>query len=152
MERLKLMLVDDHEMVRVGLGYILRSDPSLEVVAEAATPEEAIEKARQYSPDVILMDVRFPEGSGIEACREILSENPNTRVVMLTSYSDDEAIMASIMAGASGYILKQISSTELINAVKRVGRGESLLDPSITGKVLQMMKNAAGSQEDELGS
>jgi DNA-binding NarL/FixJ family response regulator len=123
-----------------------------QVVAEAGTVAEAIEQARRHQPEIVIMDVRLPDGSGIEACREIRAEFPATRVVMLTSYPDEEAVLSAIVAGASGYLLKQIRARDLVAALETVGRGESLLDPAVTEKVLDRIRRiATGSQEaDEL--
>ena len=140
MDKIKVVIVDDHEMVRVGLGHILRGESSFELVGQADTPNEGVKVAKAACPDVVLMDVRFPSGNGIEACREIKSACPEVKVLMLTSYSDDDAIMSSIMAGANGYLLKQIASDELIGSIKKVAQGQSLLDPEITGKVMELVK------------
>ncbi len=142
MDRIKVMIVDDHEMVRVGLGYILKDEPGIEVVGEEESPQRAVAEIKEKCPDVVLMDIRFPDGSGVEACRELKDACPSIKVLMLTSYSDDEAILSSIVAGASGYLLKQIASDELIDSIKKVARGQSLLDPAITGRVLELMKNS----------
>jgi len=150
---LRLLVVDDHEVVRQGLVALLDRRPGFQVVAEAGTVAESIAAARRYEPDLIVMDVRLPDGSGIEACREIRAELPNTRVVMLTSYPDEEAVIAAIVAGASGYLLKQVRARDLVSALEAVGRGESLLDPAVTGKVLERMRRIAASDEpDELGA
>ncbi len=141
MTKIKVMIVDDHEMVRLGLSFIIEAQDNLELVGEAADPKEAVAVAARVKPDVVLMDVRFPEGNGIEACREILADDKSVRVLMLSSYSDDEAIVASIMAGASGYVLKQIGKQKLVEAIERVYHGDSMLDPSITGRVLSLLKN-----------
>ena len=114
-----------------------------QVVAEAGTVAEAIEMARRFQPDIVVMDVRLPDGSGIEACREIRAELPATRVVMLTSYPDEEAVLSAIVAGASGYLLKQIRARDLVAALEAVGRGESLLDPAVTEKVLERVRRIA---------
>jgi DNA-binding NarL/FixJ family response regulator len=145
-------VVDDHEVVRQGLVALLDRRDGFQVVAEAGTVAEAIEQARRFQPDIVVMDVRLPDGSGIEACREIRSELPQTRVVMLTSYPDEEAVLSAIVAGASGYLLKQIRARDLVAALENVGRGESLLDPAVTEKVLERIRRiATGSQEtDEL--
>ena len=122
-------------------------------MAEAGTVAEAIDAARRFRPDLIVMDVRLPDGSGIEACRDIRAELPETRVVMLTSYPDEEAVIAAIIAGASGYLLKQIRARDLVAALEAVGRGESLLDPAVTGKVLERMRRIATQDDpDELSS
>jgi two-component system response regulator DevR len=149
---LRLLVVDDHEVVRQGLVALLDRREGFQVVAEAGTVAEAIEAARRFQPDIVVMDVRLPDGSGVEACREIRSELPTTRVVMLTSYPDEEAVLSAIVAGASGYLLKQIRARDLMTALETVGRGGSLLDPAVTEKVLERIRRiASGSQEtDEL--
>src|SRR5918995_3434058 len=148
---LTLLVVDDHEVVRQGLSSMLDRRPGFQVVAEAGTVAESIEMAKRFQPDLVVMDVRLPDGSGIEACREIRAEFPATRVVMLTSYPDEEAVIAAIVAGASGYLLKQVRARDLVAALEAVGRGESLLDPAVTGKVLQRVRTAAaGGASDEL--
>lgn len=149
---LRLLVVDDHEVVRQGLVALLDRREGFQVVAEAGTVAESIDQARRHQPDIVIMDVRLPDGSGIEACREIRAEFPATRVVMLTSYPDEEAVLSAIVAGASGYLLKQIRARDLVAALETVGRGESLLDPAVTEKVLERIRRiASGSQEaDEL--
>jgi two-component system, NarL family, response regulator DevR len=150
---LTLLVVDDHEVVRQGLVSLLDRRPGFQVVAEAGTVAEAIANAKRFEPDLIVMDVRLPDGSGIEACREIRADLPETRVVILTSYPDEEAVIAAIVAGASGYLLKQVRARDLVAALEAVGRGESLLDPAVTGKVLERMRRIATSdQPDELGA
>lgn len=148
--QLRLMLVDDHEIVRMGMRTLFEGRPDLVVRCEAATAAEAISEADRCLPDLILMDVRLPDASGVEACREIRARHPDIRVIMLTSYPDDNAVMASIMAGASGYVLKQTRGRALIEAIRIVGAGGSLLDPAITEKVLERIRSAAGSPEDKL--
>ena len=148
---LRLLVVDDHEIVRQGLVALLARRPNFQVVAEAATSAESIELARRFRPDLIVMDVRLPDGSGIEACREIRAEMPETRVVILTSYPDEEAVFSAIIAGASGYLLKQVRGRDLVAALEAVGRGESLLDPAVTEKVLDRVRRIATSgATDEL--
>ena len=148
---LRLLIVDDHEVVRQGLVALLGRRDGFEVVAEAGTVAEAVEQARKFEPDIVVMDVRLPDGTGIEACREIRAELPETRVVMLTSYPDEEAVLSAIIAGAAGYLLKQIRARDLIAALEAVGRGESLLDPAVTAKVLERFRRiATGGQADEL--
>ena len=148
---IRLLVVDDHEVVRQGLVALLVKRPNLHVVAEAGTVAEAIEAARRFQPDLVVMDVRLPDGSGIEACREIRAERPETRVVMLTSYPDEDAVLSAIVAGASGYLLKQVRARDLVDALERVARGESLLDPAVTGRVLERVRRiATGDQPDEL--
>jgi two-component system, NarL family, response regulator DevR len=148
----RLLVVDDHEVVRQGLAALLDRREGFQVVAEAGSVAESIEQARRHKPDIVVMDVRLPDGSGIEACREIRAELPETRVVMLTSYPDEEAVLSAIIAGASGYLLKQVRARDLVAALEAVGRGESLLDPAVTEKVLERIRRiASGSQEtDEL--
>jgi two-component system response regulator DevR len=148
---LRLLLVDDHEVVRQGLVALLDRRPGFQVVAEAGTVQESISQARLHRPDIVVMDVRLPDGSGVEACREIRAELPETRVIMLTSFPDDEAVLSAIVAGASGYLLKQIRARDLVSALEAVGRGESLLDPAVTERVLQRVRRiAAGESSDEL--
>jgi two-component system, NarL family, response regulator DevR len=150
---LRLLVVDDHEVVRQGLVALLDRRAGFEVVAQAGTVAESIEQARQYQPDIVVMDVRLPDGSGIEACREIRAELPDTKVIMLTSYPDEEAVMSAIIAGASGYLLKQIRARDLVAALETVGRGESLLDPAVTEKVLERVRRmASGDVTDELSA
>jgi DNA-binding NarL/FixJ family response regulator len=122
-----------------------------EVVAQAGSVAEALSQARRHEPDLVIMDVRLPDGSGIEACREIRAARPETRVIMLTSYPDEEAVLSAIIAGASGYLLKQIRGRDLVSALEAVGRGDSLLDPAVTEKVLERVRRvASGSATDEL--
>jgi two-component system response regulator DevR len=150
-EEIRLMLVDDHEVVRQGLKALLERRMHLQIVAEAGTVAEAVAEAARVQPDVIVMDVRLPDGTGIEACRDIRADRPATRVLMLTSYSDDEAVYASIVAGAAGYLLKQTRGRELVGAIEAVARGESLLDPAVTSKVLARMRElATGGHRDKL--
>lgn len=137
---LRIQLVDDHEVVRQGLKSLIDAEDDLEVVGEAGTVEEAVRRAGFDEPDVVVLDVRLPDGSGIEACREIRARWPETKVLMLTSFADDEALFASIMAGASGYVLKQIKGSDLLDSVRRVGRGESLLDAEMTERVFSRLR------------
>jgi len=149
----RLLVVDDHEVVRQGLVALLDRREGFQVVAEAGGVVEALEQARRFQPDIVVMDVRLPDGSGIEACREIRAELPGTRVVMLTSYPDDEAVLSAIVAGAAGYLLKQIRARDLVAALEAVGRGESLLDPAVTEKVLERVRRiATGGQADALSA
>lgn len=138
----RIMIVDDHDVVREGLRALLSRRAGFSVVTEAATVAQAISEAHRTKPDVIVMDVRLPDGSGVEACREIREERPETKVIMLTSYADEDAVFASILAGASGYLLKQTRGTALADAVTAVARGESLLDPAVTQKVMDRVRNA----------
>ncbi len=148
---LSLLIVDDHEVVRQGLVALLGRRPEFEVVAEAGTVAEAVAAALRFRPDLVVMDVRLPDGSGIEACREIRAELPETRVVILTSYPDEDAVLSAIIAGASGYLLKQVRARDLVAGLEAVGRGESLLDPAVTGRVLERVRRiATADQPDEL--
>jgi two-component system, NarL family, response regulator DevR len=149
--RLSLLIVDDHEVVRQGLVALLGRRPGFQVVAEAGTAADAVAAARRFHPDLVVMDVRLPDGSGIEACREIRAELPQTRVVILTSYPDEDAVLSAIIAGASGYLLKQVRARDLVAALEAVGRGESLLDPAVTGRVLERIRRIGmADQPDEL--
>jgi len=143
------LLVDDHEVVRQGLSAVISRRDNFQVVAEAGTVADAIDAAERFRPDLIVMDVRLPDGSGIEACREIRAEHPEIRVVMLTSYPDEEAVLSAIVAGASGYLLKQIRARDLVAALEAVGRGESLLDPAVTEKVLERVRRIATSPDND---
>ena len=143
----KVLIVDDHEIVRKGLVMLISRQEDLVVAGEAGAAAEAVQKARELSPDVVVLDIRMPDGSGVEACRDIRAENPDVKVLMLTSYSDEEAVMGSIMAGASGYLLKEIRSEEIVDAIKRVGAGQSLLDPMVTASVLDRIRN--GNDADD---
>jgi two-component system, NarL family, response regulator DevR len=137
---LRVQLVDDHEVVRQGLRGLIDAEDDLEVVGEAGSVEEAVRRVGFDEPDVVVLDVRLPDGTGIEACREIRARWPETRVLMLTSFADDEALFASIMAGASGYVLKQIKGSDLLDSIRRVGRGESLLDAEMTDRVFRRLR------------
>jgi DNA-binding NarL/FixJ family response regulator len=146
----RVFLLDDHEVVRRGLRDLFDAEDDLEVVGEASTADEALNRIPPTQPDVAVLDVRLGDGGdGVEVCREIRSRHPEVRCLMLTSFADDEALFAAIMAGASGYVLKQVRGTDLLDAIRRVGRGESLLDPALTGKVLERLR--AKPVEDELG-
>lgn len=134
-------------MVRLGLKALLEHNTQFEVVGEAGTAREAIEQVGRHLPDVVLMDIRLPGTSGIEACEEITHKYPNTRVIMLTSYAEDEMLFSAIRAGASGYVLKQIAGEDLIRALEAVGRGEALLDPAVTQRVFQEVRRAVKEEE-----
>ncbi len=142
---LRVLVVDDHELVRMGLRTLLGGAPGLLVVGEAGSVAEAIAAARDTEPDVVLMDVRLPDGSGVEACREIRSAQPATRVLMLTSFADDDAVFSAILAGASGYLLKQAKAQTLLDAIEAAGRGGSLLDPIVAQKVLDRIRTTAAA-------
>lgn len=150
---IKILIVDDHEVVRMGLRTLLDRESSVKVMGEAGSVAEAIEMASRFSPDVVVMDIRLPDGSGVEACREIRARSSKVQVIMLTSYADDEAVLASIMAGAAGYFLKQTRGKELTRAIETVASGQSLLDPAVTQTVLERMKRlASGHPPDEIAA
>jgi len=150
--QVRVMLVDDHEVVREGLRTLVGRDKNLTVVGEAATTKEAIDVAARTKPDVIVMDVRLPDGSGVEACRTIREARPETKVIMLTSYADDEALFASIVAGAAGYLLKQTRGQAVIDAITSVAQGRSLLDPDVTGKVLERVRRGSDDVDPAFAS
>lgn len=147
MKPLSIIIVDDHEVVRLGLRTLLDRHPKFTVVDEAGTAREAVDKTLQHRPDVVVMDVRLQWGSGIEACREITSQVPDTKVIILTSYAEDEILFDAISAGAAGYVLKQIGGDELVRSIEAVGRGEALLDPSLVQKVFARVREAARKEE-----
>ena len=144
----RVFLLDDHEIVRRGLRDLLEAEADLEVVGEAGTAAEALARIPATRPDVAVLDVRLPDGDGVSVCREVRSQSAAVRCLMLTSFSDDEALFSAIMAGASGYVLKQVRGTDLVDAVRRVGRGESLIDPSLTSRVLERLRG--GDEDDDL--
>lgn len=145
---IKVFLLDDHEIVRRGLRELLENEEDMEVVGEAGTAEQAIGRIPACQPDVAILDVRLPDGDGISVCRDVRSTLPDLRCLMLTSFSDDEALMGAIMAGASGYLLKQVRGIELAAAVRRIANGESLLDPAVTQQVLDRLRQP--SNDDPL--
>ena len=147
--RLRILLVDDHEVVRDGVKSLINANDDLAVVAEAGSVQEAIDQAIRTKPDVVVMDVRLADGSGIEATREIRAKLEKTQVLMLTSFADDEALFASIMAGAAGYVLKQIRGGDLVRAIRSVGQGNSLLDPVVTAPVLERLRKGKHLLRDE---
>lgn len=137
---LRVMLVDDHEVVRLGVRALIERQPGMEVVGEAGTVREAMLQVEKLAPDVVVLDVRLPGGTGLDACRQIKARWPETRIIILTSFPDDEVLFDAIAAGADGYVLKQIGSDDLIRALEVVGRGESLLDPALTARVFAKMR------------
>jgi len=145
-DTLRIELVDDHEIVRQGLKRMIEAEDDFVVVGEAGTVEEAIRRVGFDEPHVVLLDIRLPDGSGVEACREIRARWPHINVLMLTSFADDEALFASIMAGASGYVLKQIKGSDLLESIRKVGRGESLLDTEMTDRVFRRIR---GEEPDD---
>src|SRR5579864_928210 len=148
-KNIRIMLVDDHEVVRQGLKALIESDETMTVVGEADGVQAAVDRAALVRPDVVVMDVRLSDGSGIEATREIRAQRPETRVIMLTTFADDDALFASIMAGAAGYVLKQVKSNDLLRSIRAVADGQSLLDPSMTGAVLERLRKGRDLQKDE---
>ncbi len=136
-----VFLLDDHEVVRRGVAELLTAEGDITIVGEAGTAAEALARVPATRPDVAVLDVRLPDGNGVEVCRELRSRLPELRCLMLTSYSDDDALFESIMAGAAGYVLKQIRGNELVSAVRRVAAGESLLDPAVTERVLRRLRD-----------
>ena len=147
MAKQRIILVDDHEVVRVGLKTLLDRHPDFDVVGEASSAREAIEKTASLQPDVVVMDIRLPGTSGIDACEEIVKRYPDIKVLMLTSYAEDEMLFSAIRAGASGYVLKQIGSEDLVKALESVASGEGLLDPAVTQRVFQEVRRAVREEE-----
>jgi DNA-binding NarL/FixJ family response regulator len=146
---IKVFLLDDHEVVLLGLRQLLEAEPDIEVVGEASTAAHAVARIPALQPDVAVLDVRLPDGDGITVCREVRSAMDHPPAcLMLTSFSDDEALFTAIMAGAAGYLLKQVSSTDLVGAVRRLAAGESLLDPAMTSAVLERLRHPAEEDED----
>jgi two-component system, NarL family, response regulator DevR len=146
MPTVKILIADDHSVVRAGLRALIEHHDGFRVIAEASTGEEAIQKAQDYRPDIAVLDIRMPGISGIEACRQITTTVDGCRVIMLTTYAEDELLFAAIRAGASGYVLKRISDNELIHAIERVSQSESILDPALTATVFAEMRKADQSQ------
>ena len=147
--RMNIVLVDDHEIVRLGLKSLLARYPNFRVVAEAGNAKEAVERVLEHKPDVVVMDIRMPGRSGIEATREIMQQRPETKIIMLTSYVEDEMLFEAISAGAAGYVLKQIGSSDLVRALEAVSRGESLIDPALMRRVFGKLREASRKAEDE---
>jgi two-component system, NarL family, response regulator DevR len=137
---IRLLLVDDHEVVRVGLRTVLHNHHGITVIGEAGTKAAAVQAVGRLRPEIVLMDVRLPDGSGVEACREILASHPMTRIIFLTSYADDESVLAYVLAGAQGYVLKNIDSTLLIRSIRAVSNGQSVLSPALTQRMLNWIK------------
>ncbi len=142
----RLLIADDHSVVRAGLRALLEKHGHFRVIAEASTGEEAVRLAQQHQPDVAVLDIRMPGLSGIEACRQIVKSVPQCHVIMLTSYAEDELVMAAIQAGAAGYVLKRIGDNELVQAIERVSRGEGMLDPAMTATVFNQVRKASQAQ------
>jgi DNA-binding NarL/FixJ family response regulator len=148
MAKLRVLLVDDHEVVRAGIKAMLDAQDDMTVVGEAGTAEEGIRRVGYDEPDVVVLDVRLPDSSGVEACRDIRSRFPDVKVLMLTSFADEEALMSAILAGASGYVLKRVKSTDLVDDIRKVGTGESLLDADMTERLFERLRT--GPKEDPL--
>jgi DNA-binding NarL/FixJ family response regulator len=148
MKKLKVLLVDDHEVVRAGIRALLDAEDDIVVVGEAGTVAEGVRRVGYDEPDVVVLDVRLPDGSGVEACRDIRSRFPEVKVLMLTSFADEEALMSAILAGASGYVLKRVKMSDLVDDIRRVGAGESLLDPDMTERLFSRLRS--GPQDDPL--
>ncbi len=144
----RILLVDDHEVVRQGIRALLEAESDFDVVGEAGTVADAVKRVGFDDPDVVVLDVRLPDGSGVEACREIRSRFPEVKVLMLTSFADEDALLSAITAGASGYVLKRVHGTELVDSIRRVGNGESLLDSEMTERLFSRLRH--GKQEDPL--
>jgi two-component system response regulator DevR len=149
---IRVFLLDDHEVVRRGLVALLEATGEIEVVGESGSALEAARRIPAIRPDVAVLDARLPDGSGIDVCREVRSADPEIKALILTSYQDDEALFSAIMAGAAGYVLKQIRGTDLVDAIRRVAAGQSLLDPAVTQQVLERIRHGADSEPEELKS
>lgn len=144
-QKIRVLLVDDHEIVRAGLKTVLESSPEIEVVGEADTRSGAVTETARLKPDVVLLDIRLPDGSGFEACRKIQAATPDSKVIFLTAFNDDETVFESIASGAEGYLLKDVDSGRLFHAIKSVMAGQSILDPSVTQRVFQKMRLGQGA-------
>ena len=147
---IRVFLLDDHELVRRGIRELLESEGDIEIVGEAGTVEEALGRIPATSPNVAILDLRLPDGDGIEVCRDVRSKHPEIACILLTSFSDDDAVYAAIMAGAAGYLLKQIRGTDLVAGVRQVAAGHSLLDPAVTARVLERLRRK--DDKDELAA
>jgi two-component system, NarL family, response regulator DevR len=147
MPRQRILLVDDHEVVRLGLKALIERQPNMEVVAEADNAAKAVTMAAAHRPDVVVMDIRLGNGSGIDACREIMAQMPATKVIMLTSYAEDDVLFAAIEAGAAGYVLKQAGGQDVVRALQAVAEGQALLDPALTARVFARVRRAAHNEE-----
>jgi two-component system response regulator DevR len=147
---IRVYLLDDHELVRRGLIALLESADDIEVIGESGLAQEATRRIPALRPDVAILDARLPDGSGIDVCRDVRSADPSIKALILTSYQDDEALFSAIMAGAAGYVLKQIKGNDLVDSVRRVAAGQSLLDPLVTAQVLERIRHGAGNEPEEL--
>jgi two-component system, NarL family, response regulator DevR len=149
MIKTRLLLVDDHAIVRLGLMTLLNDQPDMEVVAEASTAAEAVRAVEKFNPDVVLMDIRLPGEGGIEATRQVTARFPNSKVVMVTSFADDDLVVRAISAGAMGYVLKQVGNEELLRAIRAAARGEAVLDPSTTARLLSRVRELDRKSEED---
>jgi DNA-binding NarL/FixJ family response regulator len=149
MKKTRILLVDDHDIVRLGLMTLLNDQPDMEVVGEASAAAEAVKTAERLQPDVVLMDIRLPGEGGIEAARQVIQQVPNSKIVMLTSFADDELVVRAIRAGAVGYVLKQVGNEELLRAIRAAARGEALLDPSTTARLLSRVREAERKADED---
>ena len=147
-KRIRVFLLDDHEVVRRGLRDLLESEGDVEIVGESGTATEATARIPALRPDVAVLDARLPDGSGIDVCRDVRSVDPSIKGLILTSYDDDEALFAAILAGAAGYLLKQVGGNDLLDAVRRVAGGQSLIDPSLTARVLERLRNGPAEHQE----
>ncbi|HEX8509926.1 MAG TPA: response regulator transcription factor [Propionibacteriaceae bacterium] len=145
---IRVFLLDDHEVVRRGLRDLLESDGDIEIVGESGSAQEATARLPALRPDVAVLDARLPDGSGIDVCRDIRSVDPDIRALILTSYDDDEALFAAILAGAAGYLLKQVGGNDLLDAVRRVAKGQSLIDPQLTARVLERLRSGPAAHDE----
>lgn len=145
---IRVLLVDDHAVVREGLKMVLERDPRIRIEGEAGTAQTALDEARRLKPDVVLLDIRLPDGDGVQVCGDILEQSPQTRVLFLTSYADDDTVLGAVLAGAQGYLIKEIGAEPLIESIKRVADGESILDPAATQRVLTWVKTHGGAPSD----
>jgi two-component system, NarL family, response regulator DevR len=150
--RIRVFLLDDHEVVREGVRSLLEASETIRVVGEASTCAEAMARIPATRPDVAVLDVQLPDGTGVEVCREIRSSQPEVRCLMLTSFSDEEALFESVMAGASGYVLKQVRGHDLVRTIQRVAAGESLIDPQVTGRLLERLRHPDAHEDPRLAS
>ena len=151
-KKVTVFLLDDHELVRDGVRQLLEADGTIEVVGEASTCKDAVARIRATRPQVAVLDVQLPDGSGVEVCRDVRSIDPDLACLMLTSFSDEEALFQSVLAGASGYVLKQIRGNDLVSAVHRVAQGETLIAPEVTGQLLDRLRNRSHDQDPRLAS
>src|SRR3954451_8401736 len=149
---IRVFLLDDHEVVRRGLIDLLQADGDIEVVGESGSAQEAARRIPAFRPDVMILDARLPDGNGIDVCRDVRAVDSTIKGLILTSYEDDEALFAAIMAGASGYVLKQIRGTDLVDAIRRVAQGQSLLDPAVTQRVLERIRTGQSDEPEELSA